>query len=210
VGSRIRARSAIGFGLALVVAGCAGSRSISGSPAVGATAAPAAVAISAPPTVVPSIAATLDEQVAAACSGAAVPGSAPFGGTVHPLYVVTGGDVQRADQQGYSFDSADSRLAWLREEWTSPLQLVVCVGGSERMKIESCGDYANSYGQSFEVVRYRLVRTVTIVDAATGAVRGTDRVPGSDPPECTATVSSFDLVGGEPDVYKFGLTLAGE
>jgi hypothetical protein len=146
--------------------------------------------------------------VAAACKGAAVPGAAPFGGSVHPLYVVVGGDVQRADQQRYSFNGAGERLAWLRAEWSSPLQLVVCVGSKDRVEIESCGSYMNNFGQSFEVRRYRLKTEVTIVEAATGRTQRTDTVLGPDPELCTQTVQAADLFGAVPDVYKFALTIA--
>ncbi len=208
MGRRVRAGIAAGFWAIVAVAGCAGSGGTT-APARSVDSAPVAVAQTAPPTAAPSIAATLTGQVAAACSGMPVPEAEPYGGAVHPLYVVTGGDVQRADQQRYSFASGALRTAWLREAWTSPLQLVVCVGGQDRVKIESCGKYMSNFGKSYEVIRYRLVRTVTIVDAATGTTRGIDRVPGSDPDRCTATVQSFDLVGGEPNVYEFALGIAG-
>jgi hypothetical protein len=199
---RLRALSAIGFCVALAVAGCAGSTATSvPDPVHIVSGMPSAAAASTP--------ATMAELVAAACSGAAVPGAAPFGGSLHPLYVVQGGDVQRADQQLHSFDSVQAEADRLKAEWSGPLQLVVCVSGQDRMRIESCGQYMNNFGQSYEVVRYRLVALVTIVEAATGKTHGTDTVPGSDPDPCTQTVRSFDLLGGPPDVYRFALTLAG-
>jgi hypothetical protein len=119
--------------------------------------------------------------------------------------VVTGGDVQRADTQRFSFNSAHDKTDWLTAEWSSPLQLVVCAGATERMRIDSCGDYMNSYGQSYEVVRYRLVIPVTVVEAATGKIIRTARLPGSDPAACTQTVQSFDLIGDDPDVYGYAI-----
>jgi hypothetical protein len=148
-------------------------------------------------------------QVAAACHGIAVPGAAPFGGSVHPLYVVYGDDVQRVDQQRYSFSGADARETWLKAEWSDPLQLVACLGAKTQQKVDSCGTYANSFGQTFEVTRYRLTREVRIVEAATARVQRTETVSGPDPEPCAQQESSETIFGGEPDVYKFALTLTG-
>jgi hypothetical protein len=206
----------VGFCALLLVFGCAGSRVTSSSvqppaAALVASEAPVAmattVAIETP--VAPAAPATWDEQVVAACSGAAVPGAAPYGGSVHPLYVVSGRDVQRADQQRYSFDSDAERLAWLRDEWSSPLQLVLCVGSTDRVEVDSCGTYMDNFGQPREVLRYRTTSVVTLVEAATGKTQRTETVPGPDPEPCAQTVQSAELVGAAPDVYKFALLIAG-
>jgi hypothetical protein len=206
----------VGFCALVLVVGCAGSRVTSSSmqppPA-------ALVASEAPVAMVTSVAietpvalatpATWEEQVVAACTGAAVPGAAPYGGSVHPLYVVSGRDVQRADHQRYSFDSDAERLAWLRDEWSSPLQLVLCVGSTDRVEVDSCGNYMDNFGQPHEVLRYRTTSVVKLVEAATGRTQRAETVPGPDPEPCTQTVQSAELVGAAPDIYKFALVIAG-
>jgi hypothetical protein len=167
------------------------------------------VIVTAGPTPSPTAPVGYVNQVAAACHGIAVPGAAPFGGALHPVFVVYGDDVQRVDQQRYSFDSADDQATWLKAEWPEPLQLVACLGGQTQEKVDSCGFYANSFGQTFEVTRYLVTRDVRIVEAATAKTQRTETVSGTDPEPCAQQESSETIVGGEPDVYKFALTLTG-
>jgi hypothetical protein len=201
----------VGLCVLLLVVGCNGS-SMTASPvqpaaAARVTDAPAAIVIETP--VAPAAPATFDEQLVATCSGTAFPGASPYGGSMHPLYVVSGRDVQRADRQRYSFDSDADRFTWLRDEWSSPLQLVLCVGAKDRVEVDSCGTYADNFGQSHEVLRYRITTVVRIVEAATGRTQRTETLPGPDPEPCTQTVQSAALVGAAPDVYKFALAVAG-
>jgi hypothetical protein len=193
----------------LVLSGCAGAGTTHAptstrTPAA-AKAASTVVAVTAQPTAPAGFA----DQVAAACRGVAVPGAAPFGGTVHPLYVVhPGGDVQRADQQKYSFNSQDARVAWLKAAWSDPLQLVVCAGSEKRVQVDSCGKYVSPAG-NFEVLRYRLTVEATIVEAATGKTLRTETVLGSDPGPCMMTATSRVILGTPANIYEFALTLAG-
>jgi hypothetical protein len=202
--SRLRLLSAAA-GALLIVAGCAGS----GATHIRTLAPDPIVVKTAGPTAKPTAPAGFADQVAAACHGVAVPGAVPFGGSVHPLYVVhQGGNVQRADKQNYSFNSEGAREAWLREEWTDPLQLVVCAGSEKRVEVDSCGNYVGPTG-NFEVIRYRLTMDVTIVAAATGATLRTETVSGSDPGPCPMTSTSRVILGMPANVYQFALALAG-
>jgi hypothetical protein len=184
------------FFIVAVLAACGGSAATH-SP--GSTAAPIVQIVTPTPTPLPDFV----HQVAGACHGFAVKEAVPYGGSLHPVYVVSGDSVQRADQQRSSFDSDEDQLTWLRAEWSSPLQLVVCIGSAAQVEVDSCGDYADPFGQAFEVIRYRQVRGVTVVEAATGRTIRQDVVLGSDPALCTQNADSHSLVGGEPDVYAF-------
>jgi hypothetical protein len=185
---------------------CAGSLWLSGCSA----GTPTPATPTAPPTTSivtsdPSL--SYSQQLVMACAGKAVPDAAPYSGSLHPALLVVEGIPQRADESKSYFATESQRAAWLRAEWTSPLQLVVCADPQQRMLIQNCGGYANSFGQTFDVKRYRLVTPVKVVEASTGLVRSTSEVHGTDPEICQGQEASYDKVGGPPDLHAFALAL---
>jgi hypothetical protein len=147
-----------------------------------------------------------DSDVADACKSVAVPGTAKYTGSLHPLVVVQyNGDIWTIGS-AYSFAINDK---WYGSEWTSPLQLVVCVGALGSKKISSCGTYRTTSGRTGSVIRYQYYRNIRVALATTGKTLQTKTILGGGAPACRDILSvptsspPWRIYGDEPDDGSF-------
>jgi len=148
-----------------------------------------------------------DSEVAAACGSVAVPGTAKYTGSLHPLVVVEyNGDIWTVGT-GSSYAINDK---WYGSEWTSPLQLVVCVGSLGSKSISRCGKYRTTSGQTGYVYRYQYYRNIRVALATTGKTLQTKTILGGGAPACRDILSvpadtspPWRIYGAEPDDGSF-------
>ena len=151
-------------------------------------AAPTAHAPTPAPASTPSV---TEEQLAAACSGRAIPSAAPYAGKVHPLVVI---DAWLGDDVDTVY-GINKKLAG--GVWASPsIQLVVCVPYDQNtsVKVGSCGRHwkRQSDGVVGELVKQRYKMKIRVVVARTGKTLQTKTLYGSTP-TCGGKFSSLDL-----------------
>jgi len=187
-GRRRGANLLIGLGLGLVVVASSACTTTGAAarPPASATATPSAAddSIATPtlevvstPTPVPTPPMLTDEQLAGACSWAAVPGAAKYSGKVHPLVVAFADNGWYVDA-GYRY-SINSN--WYTQTWSGPIQLIVCVGPRTVHKIGSCGTYKSASGQVGTLYRYKFSETVRVAYATTGKTLQSKTFYGSTP-----------------------------
>ena len=148
-----------------------------------------------------------DSEVADACKSVAVPGAAKYTGSLHPLVLVNyNGDIWTVGSGSY-YAINDK---WYGSEWTSPLQLVVCVGALNSKKISSCGRYKTSSGQAGYVYRYQYYRNIRVALATTGKTLQSKTILGGGAPLCrdilsvpAGTSPPWKIYGDEPDDGSF-------
>lgn len=154
------------------------------------------------PTPTPVPLPTDDELIAACAAGTPIPEAAAYTGAVHPLVVVWASDennqwipdISGDTSGGLSYD-IDSK--WLDGSWPGPIQLVVCVGLDQNVKLDSCGTYQRqSNGVTGSVIRYKIGELVRIVVAATGKTLMSKTFYGTLP----TCASEFDtpMMSGDP------------
>jgi hypothetical protein len=192
---------------ALATPGCAGVACLdrgtpmpTAVPAAGPTARPTAK-----PTARPTLAPTPEPPtegyrgtLAYACRGGPVPGAAEYGGTVHPLVVL--------DRTMRINISLSINAKWRLNEWTGPIQLVLCMDEPIEVKVGSCGTYTRkSDGQKGRIDRYKTTQKVRVIVAATGKQTGYKTFAGNIPP-CSTSLSlsisgppPWNYYGDDPD-----------
>lgn len=94
-------------------------------------------------------------------AGKPVPGAAPYAGKVHPLVVF---DMNNGWVADVDINQDFLSSGW---PWPSPIQLVVC-SRSEEKTVASCGTYKTEAGEVGEVVRYQDTMTLRVIVAQTG------------------------------------------
>jgi hypothetical protein len=130
------------------------------------------------------------------CKGTPVPAADPYGGTVHPLVLVTA--MPAAGMWDLYKTLFDIDAKWYDNEWPGPIQLVVCVGYSQLVKVDSCGTYTRqSDGARGQMIRYKRSSTVRVVVAQTGKDLQS-KVFYGPVPACAKTLSNVDNPDGAP------------
>jgi hypothetical protein len=105
-------------------------------------------------------------ELMGACSNFPVALAAPYDkGTYHPLVVVDNSVPTYPDlSTEYATNSQ-----WRDGTWTSPIQLVICVGADKPVRLANCGQYIRrSDGKRGFTYTWRHARTLTVIVAATG------------------------------------------
>ena len=150
------------------------------------------------PTPTPTPAIT-ESQLTAACKGKAVPQTAKYGGTVHPLVLAT------AEGSGWTIGSDEINDDWLTDTWPSPIQLVICQNAEQAVKVGSCGSYTRPGTRTVgQVIRYREAITVRVIIAKTGKVLQSKSFYGSTP-TCADQITDpggappWRIYGSDPD-----------
>jgi hypothetical protein len=162
------------------------------------------------PTLVPTptpIPKPTDSDIEAVCASKPALGTAKYAGSLHPLVVAEyNGDIWTVES-GSSYPINDK---WYGSEWTSPLQLVVCVGALNSKKISSCGKYTSTSGQTGYVYRYQYYRNIRVALATTGKTLQTKTILGGGAPLCrdilsvpAGTSPPWKIYGDEPDDGSF-------
>ena len=131
-----------------------------------------------------------------ACAGTPISDAAPYGGTVHPL-VVLGGTFSHYDFEINAKVYRDRSYGddWIDQAWPGPIQLILCVGDEQTVKVRSCGKYQTAItGQVGEVILYKYARTVRVVVALTGKVLQAKVIDGS----VLSCESTYSLGGNPP------------
>ena len=132
--------------------------------------------------------------LAYACRGGPVPGAAEYGGTVHPLVVL--------DRTMRINISLSINAKWRLDEWTGPIQLVLCMDEPIEVKVGSCGTYTRkSDGQSGRIDRYKMTQKVRVIVAATGKQTGYKTFAGNIP-QCSTSLSL--PISGDPPWNYYG------
>jgi hypothetical protein len=175
-----------------IVSGYAGTGPVLAQGSYTVTAAPTPA-----PTATPLAPPAAAEIVALCAHRTPVPDAAPYAGDVHPLLVAwtefNGSwtvDAQHWNNMEYPIDQK-----WVTHAWSSPLQLVACVGIVTLHKVGSCGSYKRSSdGVVGQVIRYRGSATVRIVAAATGKVLSSKTFYGVLP----SCADSLGIISGAP------------
>jgi hypothetical protein len=161
------------------------------------------------PTLVPTptpIPKPADSDIEGVCASKPALGTAKYAGSLHPLVVADyNGDIWRVDS-GSSYAINDK---WYNDSWTSPLQLVVCIGGLNSKKISSCGKYHTS-STSGSLYRYQYFRNIRVALATTGKTLQTKTILGGGAPACRDIISvpagespPWKIYGDEPDDGSF-------
>jgi hypothetical protein len=139
-----------------------------------------------------------DSQVINVCGSHPIATAAKYAGSYHPLVIVVdetsyGWSVDDGYSTTYSVDDR-----WVTNSWTSPLQLVVCVGAETAVRVSSCGYYNAEDGAYGQVVRYKYSKAVRVKVAKTGKTLQSKTFYGSTP-SCS---SSFTVPWGAPPPWK--------
>jgi hypothetical protein len=156
------------------------------------------------PTLVPTptpIPKPADSDIEGVCASKPALGTAKYAGSLHPLVVVDfNGDIWRVDS-GSSYAINDK---WYSDSWTSPLQLVVCVGALNSKLTSSCGRYRTSSTSGY-VYRYQYYRNIRVALATTGKTLQTKTILGGGAPTCAQIISvpagespPWRIYGAEP------------
>jgi len=141
-----------------------------------------------------------EDELVAACTGTPIPHAAKYGGTVHPLVVVS-------ERWGVDSDY-DINAKWDEGRWPGPIQLVVCrPDDANAVKVGSCGSYTRkSDGEVGQIIRYKYTEKVRVVVARTGRDLQYKTIAGSTP-TCAASLSlpasgppPWDYYGDYPSV----------
>jgi hypothetical protein len=139
------------------------------------------------PTPTPVPQPTRAELLAACSKGTPIPEAAKYAGTVHALVVVYSGDTAWILDN----DVYDINAKWYSDDWPGPIQLVVCDGLAQEVKVGSCGTYTRtSDGALGEIVRYRNFEVVRVVVAKTGKTLQSKTFSGNTP---TCATSIYDV-----------------
>ena len=151
---------------------------------------PTASAPPATPMPTPTLAVT-EEELAAVCSGRAIPSAAPYAGKVHPLVVIDAWLGRYVDSV-YVINKKLDNGTWP----STKIQLVVCVPFDHDASVTagSCGRNwkRKSDGVAGELLLERYKMTIRVVVAKTGKTLQTKALFGSVP-TCGGKFSSLDL-----------------
>lgn len=151
---------------------------------------PTASALAPTPTPTPTPSVT-QEQLAAVCSGRAIPSAAPYAGMVHPLVVIDGWLGRYVDSV-YVINKKLDNGTWQ----SSQIQLVVCVPFDQgaSVNVGSCGRNWTRKGDGMtgELLLQRYRMKVRVVLARTGKTLQTEALFGSVP-TCGGKFSLLDL-----------------
>ncbi len=188
----MRSRS-LAIAVVMALAGCGGAppaaRVDTPAPSVP-RAAPTAPAPSPTPVPTPTPSVT-EEQLAAVCSGRAIPSAAPYAGKVHPLVVIDEWLGRYVDSV-YVINKKLDDGTWS----SSQIQLVVCVPFDQKASVTvgSCGRNwtRKSDGVAGELLLQRYKMKVRVVLARTGKTLQTEALFGSVP-SCGGKFSSLNL-----------------
>lgn len=145
-----------------------------------------------------------DEIISACANGTPIPEAADYAGVVHPLVVVGLGlgsalsSALSVDDNSY-FYKYDIDAKWHNNSWPGPLQLVICVGEVQQVRVASCGSYTrDSDGAVGDVTLNKWIIVVRVVVASTGKTLQSQTFSGSIP-----TCDLAYAVSGDPpwDIY---------